>query len=323
MKRRAFTMMELIFVIVIIGIIAKFGIEMLIKAYDDYIFSTVQNRLQSQTAFTLQEVTNRLAYRIKPSVIVRDNNNPNFATNYRSLADAKNNGHETILEWIGYDNAGLQGDSNGVINVPNWSGFIDLNNPAHTSSNLISLGTNTSRENQTIQALSNGSSDINDSAIYFIGGDTNINGFGWGGAITNQTKTMHPIKSNPANVDILQSKFATPNDFTNQNVYEFYQLAWSAYALVYSGANGSNGVPYISSLDKNSSTNPPILFDAVLPHGLRSGIQNGQWSKTAANTYTVHLDKKDIKFTYNSSNGTFTCNTTSPTTGAICKGLTR
>jgi len=321
MKRRAFTMMELIFVIVIIGIIAKFGVEMLIKAYDNYVFSTVENRLEQSTAFALQEIANRLSYRIKPSVIVRKNStDPNFISlaSYQPGVYPKNS--KAILEWIGYDDAGFRGSGNGAWNKPDWSGFIDLDNPKHTSSNLISPETNTTAENDVIKALSGGGTDINDSAIYFIGGDTNIHGFGWGGAIANQKEVMHPIESNSTNINILQSKFPSPNDFNGTRVYEFYQLAWSAYALVYSGTNTSQNIPYIKKLDNNNSNN---LFGNVLPHGLKAGSGNGQWSETTTNHYVLHISGKDVPFTYYDENGTFTCDTSSPTTGTICKGLIR
>lgn len=319
MKRRAFTMMELIFVIVIIGIIAKFGVEMLVKAYDNYLFSTVQNRLEQSTSFALQEIANRLSYRIKPSVIVRDKSNANFTSNYTSLANANPSlGSNAILEWIGYDDAGFKGSYNGSWNAPDWSGFIDVDNPAHTSSILISPETNTTAENNVIQALSAGSADINDSAIYFIGSNFNIKGFGWGGAITNQQEAMHPIESNATNIDILQSKYPYPNDFNGTDVYEFYQLAWSAYALVYSGTNASQSVAYVQKLDNNNSND---LFGNVLPHGLKAGTDNGQWQETSVNHYVVHISGKNVAFTYNPANGTFTCNTSSATTGTICKGL--
>ena len=319
MRRKAFTMMELIFVIVIIGIIAKFGVEMLVKAYDNYVFSTVQNRLEQSTGFALQEIANRLSYRIKPSVIVRDKANNNFTSNYTSLADASPNlGSNAILEWIGYDDAGFRGSYNGSWSAPDWSGFIDVNNPSHTSSILISPETNTTAENSVIEALSGGSADINTSAIYFIGSNTNIHGFGWGGAITNQQQVMHPIESNATNVDILQSKFPSPNDFNGTSVYEFYQLAWSAYALVYSGTNASQHVGYIQKLDDDNSSD---LFANVLPHGLQGGTNNGQWQETSVNHYIVHIRGKSVPFTYNPSNGTFTCDTTAATTGTICKGL--
>jgi prepilin-type N-terminal cleavage/methylation domain-containing protein len=319
MRRNAFTMMELIFVIVIIGIIAKFGIDLLIKAYDNYTFSTVQNRLQSQTATALEEIANRLQYRIKPSVIVYDSTkNIHSPTSFSSLSDASPSlGSNAVLEWIGYDDAGLRGSWNGTMNVPDYSGFIDLNDS--NASAMLSPETNTTAENDVIAALSNKTSDINDSAIFFVGGDTNVNGFGWHHG--TEVTAIHPIESNATNIHILNG------NFSGVTAYEFYQLAWTAYALVYTGSNSSQNIPYVNRLD-DGSAHPATLFDtngsvSILPRGLKAGTQSGEWSKAATNVYTLHFDAKDINFTYHPANGTFDCNVNDPATGTLCTRLTQ
>ena len=48
--RNAFTMLELIFVIVIIGILSKFGVEFIAQSYKGFIVSNINNTLQSQSA---------------------------------------------------------------------------------------------------------------------------------------------------------------------------------------------------------------------------------------------------------------------------------
>ena len=45
-KRFAFSMLELIFVIVILGVLSKFGVEFLAQAYNNFIFSKINNTLQ-------------------------------------------------------------------------------------------------------------------------------------------------------------------------------------------------------------------------------------------------------------------------------------
>ena len=303
-QRTAFTMIELIFVIIVIGIIAKFGVEFLIKAYDGYIFSTVQNRLQTQTETALEQITNRLQYRIKSSIIARDNDG--VATDYRALASS--NGNETILEWVGYDIDGLRGTT-----APTWSGFIDL---ASSSAGVLqSLGTNTTDANTTITNLSSGIAGIANSAIFFIGGNSDVDGFGWNGtAISDNTHAMHPIKAgaNVTDIDLNAS-------LVGQDAYEYYQLAWTAYALVWSGTPTSN-ITYATSLDDNVSNN---LFSTVISGGITAGNSNTQWSRNGTqNQYIVKVNNTNVTFTYNPSDGSFTCNTADATTGQICKRLT-
>ena len=300
-QRTAFTMIELVFVIVVIGILAKFGVEFLIKAYDGYIFSTVQNRLQTQTETALEQITNRLQYRIKSSIIARKTTGV-----YNPLANA--DGTETILEWVGYDIDGLRGTT-----APTWSGFIDL---ASSSAGVLqSLGTNTTNANTIITSLSSGIAGIANSAIFFIGGNSDVNGFGWDGtAITDNTHAMHPI-----GVDAQVSHLVPNSDLNGTDAYEYYQLAWTAYALVWNGTPTSN-ITYATSLDDNVSNN---LFSTVISGGITAGSGNTQWRRNGTqNQYIVNVNNVNVTFTYDSTRGSFTCNTADATTGQICKRLT-
>jgi len=307
-RRKAFTMIELIFVIVVIGIIAKFGVEFLIQAYNGYIFSAVQNKLQTQTETALEQITNRLQYRIKSSIIARLNDNGIVPGSYVALADA--NGSQTVLEWVGYDIDGLRGNWNtGMnMNIPTWSGFIDLANVSSTALSLKSLGTNTNDANSTISALSNGATGIAQSAIFFIGGNSDINGFGWGGAINNNAAAMHRISAGATTDDL-----ALDHNLTGVDAYEYYQLAWTAYALVWNGQNNKQNAGYPSDLGSATGT----VFNNVLPNPLKSGTQNGQWTRTDATHYIVTVNNAPIAFTYNPADGNFSCDTSN----AICKRL--
>ncbi len=204
MLRHAFTMIELIFVIVIMGIIGKFGVEILANTYQNFLHTSLQNRLEAQSEAALTQIASRLQYRIKDTI-------------------ATTTGTETTLRWVGYDIEGWRGIYNGTRNIPTWSGFIDLvPNPAQ----LKSPETNTTLIENTINDLSYGTKDINGSALFFIGQEGDINGSGWGGAITDQFSFAHPI--NPLGED----KFSPASgSFAGVDIFEFYQLAWSAYAV--------------------------------------------------------------------------------------------
>jgi prepilin-type N-terminal cleavage/methylation domain-containing protein len=216
-KHTAFTMIELIFVIVIMGILGKFGVEFLFHAYNSFINSKVNNELQANSESAVEFIANRLQYRIKDSVIARTGiASPTTV----SIADAGGNLFQ-VLEWIGADNDGFRGTS-----LPYWSGIIDLD--LSNTNSLFSPATNTANENTLIKALSNNSSDLNDSALYFMGSNSDIqSGYGWNGQINDQNQTMHPINS-----DANLSKFV-PAVGTGgfHDVNEYYKLAWSAYAV--------------------------------------------------------------------------------------------
>ena len=218
-KHAAFTMIELIFVIVIMGILGKFGIEFLFQAYNSFINSKVNNELQANSESTVEFIANRLQYRIKDSVIARTAIGGAFVP----IADAGGNTFK-VLEWISADVDGFRGNS-----LPYWSGIIDLN--LSNTNSLDSPQTNTSNENTLIKALSNNSSDINDSALFFLGSDSDtVNGYGWSGQINDQNHTMHPINTNSNLNQFIPA--AGTGGF--HNVREQYKLAWTANALVLS-----------------------------------------------------------------------------------------
>jgi prepilin-type N-terminal cleavage/methylation domain-containing protein len=225
----AFTMIELIFVIVIIGILSKFGVEFLAQAYNSFIFSSINNSLQSRSAMAVETIASRLQFRIKDSIIARQN-----AATFAALGGSTLAENATTLEWVGVDVEGLRG-----LNTPLWSGIIDLD--PSTATSLNTPLTDTATISSYIDALSNSGSDINDSAIYFIGSDSDIqSGYGWdGNAILTQGETMHPIRDGGANTFVpINGNTGADNNFTNVDVYEYYQLAWTAYAVALEDFDG-------------------------------------------------------------------------------------
>ena len=229
MRRAAFTLLELIFVIVIMGILAKFGVELLSQAYQSFIFSSVNNRLQSQSEAAVESIASRLQYRIKDSVIAREADGDHFGLAGYTADNAP------VLEWVGYDVDGFRGNT---AVLPHWSGIIDLD--LSNANTLVSPGTDTGELNTLISTLSNGNSGIDNAAIYFVGSDSDIDtGYGWDsavGAITTQNEAMHPIRRSlvAGEEDLLiptNGDTGADNNFTGVDVYEYYQLAWTAYAV--------------------------------------------------------------------------------------------
>jgi len=224
MRRHAFTLLELIFVIVIMGILAKFGVEFLAQAYKSFISSSVNNALQAQSAAAVETIGSRLQYRIKDSVIAR-----RLDGTFEPLA-SNTDPTIPILEWVGSDIEGFRGNT---AVLPHWSGIIDLKDPSTTATSLVSPGTDTTEIDTLIGVLSHGSgTTIDNAALYFVGSDSDIKtGYGWDGnltAINTQNGTMHPIND----VSGQPTQFAPASgDFTGVDVYEYYQLAWTAYAV--------------------------------------------------------------------------------------------
>ena len=225
-------MIELIFVIVIMGILGKFGVEFLAQAYKSFIFTKINNELQQNSATAVEFIASRLQYRIKDSTIARTG----AGALPVALGSASGDTY-TVLEWVASDMEGFRGDS-----VPLWSGILDLD--ASTKTLLDSPQTNTGLIDTLVQTLSySGSSTIADVALYFIGSNSDIvTGYGWNADLTEvnaQRGTMHPVTSVVGQPTQFTS--STGTDFTGIDLYEYYKLAWTANAIVYTPGTNNKG----------------------------------------------------------------------------------
>jgi len=225
--RSAFTMIELIFVIVVMGIIGKFGVEFLAQAYKSFIFSSVNNSLHSKSAMAVEFIGTRLQYRIKDSLIARVNTGTG-AVGIGS-ADSSTGTVYTVLEWVSMDIDGYRGNT-----TPNWSGIADLD-PGQPLGLIVSPATETNTTDALISTLSYGAKGVNDAALYFIGSNSDVSvDYGWSGALADQTGAMHPINSTAT-----ITQFAPfVGTFSGVDIYEYYKLAWTAYAIVNRDADG-------------------------------------------------------------------------------------
>jgi len=242
-NKKAFTLLELVFVIVIMGIISKFGIEFLAQAYRSYIQQQESSKLNDSSSIAAEYIANLLKYRIKDSVIIRDTTNSDFKTNFKALEGEEAAKGYDLLEWIGYDIDGFRGDSN---QKPLWSGILDkeYSHSSPTPTDLYSPETNTSAINQYIEILSDKNSHIENSVIYIMSSDSDVMiDYGWNEEnLTSQNYALHKIKKDDTNI----SKFlsATSDDFTNLNLSlndARYKLCWTAYAIKYDPGKNFDG----------------------------------------------------------------------------------
>lgn len=235
-KKSAFTLIELVMVIVVLGIVASIGAEIISKLYENYIKTRAMNRLQAQSDLVLNEIAQRLQYRIKDSVIARDANGTTTpAPHYLSLSDA--NDSYQILEWIGYDNDSFKGVKN-----PGWSGFIDLDSNMTNKSlgiygKLKTSGSELSTTNVIIKALSNnrvsldGTSPNRPAILFSSQSNFDVTQYGWSGTEGNYT---FKVSYTPGVNDVLNFD----QNITSLNeIFEQYRLAWSAYSIVPQGTN--------------------------------------------------------------------------------------
>jgi len=213
--RKAFSMIELIFVIAILGIVSSIGAEIIAQVYEGYVIQRASYRSGVKTELAATQIANRLAYAIPNTVVGRKS-----ATDgtFASAENITTNDFE-VLQWIGYDSDSFGSFNSNANRSPGWSGFADIQASTSTSISTPASKLN-AITNTIIGNLSAGSKTISSTAIFFPSeyATTNI---GYGG----DSSGLHTVSgaSNTA--------FTVPN-MAGSSIKEHYKLAWSSYAIV-------------------------------------------------------------------------------------------
>lgn len=228
-KRKAVTLLELVMVIVILGIIASIGADIISNLYTNYLQTRTVNRLQTQTEITLEQIAKRLQYRIKPTVIGRKSDN-----DFRPLFLADDT--YRILEWIGYSNESLRASGK----QPGWSGFIDISHPQTSSTSpnkLVTPGTDLAQADTIMLALTYGDvgfSSGNDPALIF-NQPMDANDI-WFFPPSDSNFSIRVDSTGDGNFTIIvPSGDLTTANLKDLPIYEHYFLAHTAYAIVPEG----------------------------------------------------------------------------------------
>ncbi|MDR0408439.1 MAG: type II secretion system GspH family protein [Campylobacteraceae bacterium] len=220
MKRDAFTMVEIVMVIVIFGIISTIGANIIAKMYANYMQSRTVNYLQSQSEIALEQIAKRLQYRIKDSTVARKTT----TNTIRRLSSTEVDDTFSVIEWIGYSNEAML-----TTGAPGWSGFIDLDSADTYSPYLVTPGSDLTSAVNIMKALSNNEVNLTDggeAALIFKdkkGNEPEV-GYGWDG-LGGTADYMLKVKR----------KDGTTFEITGSSpgyIHEHYYLAHSAYALV-------------------------------------------------------------------------------------------
>ena len=299
--KRAFTLLELVVVIVVLGIIAMMSFNAIMNIYSNYFQTRTVNELETQTEIALEQISKRLEHRIKPSVIARKTDGAFLALNdNRVNLDAK----YEILEFIPYayeifndvisldanDNVIEQGGKAG-----RYSGYADLakSSPA---TGLISPGSNfTTGVVETIKDLTCKDDTRNSKCVDFENKDGGVvaifydvyydvqNSFGYKG-ISNLDIAKVGVKGGQSglNGDTLEI-----SGFANKQISEQYHLAYTANAIV----------PEQSADPKDTANG---VFDLNLYYDYRPWMgekykQNGEKATLAKNvTRFVFTEKNGV-----------------------------
>jgi len=208
-------MLELIFVIIILGIVSSIGSELIANVYSNYIVQRGAHKSSSKTAIAATQIANRLSYSI-PNTVIAVNHYPTLSTNKESLESLVDS-DATILQWTGYDH-----DS---FNVGGWNGFADINDTLSTTSTTISTpGSNLALASSIITNLGN---SISNTAIFFPR-TYNTNNIGYGELKIGDSTDITGLTK----ISSVSGTTISVADLTGKTIREHYKIASSAYAIV-------------------------------------------------------------------------------------------
>jgi len=221
--RRAFTLIELIITMVILGIVAYVAAGLIAKTYISYNRVNTLHKANLKVELALNNIANRLSYAIGGTVVKRKSATEDDIQPIEQAPD-----DYQVLEWIGYDVDSFESSMFYGVNPiqSGWSAFCDLKNSTQTS--IFTPGSYLPLASEIIYRLSNKKvDDLNGTALFFPG-NYNFDNVGY-------TNTTGGIEG----VNIVESIGATnPQEFVLDNttpakrITEHYKLAWSAYAVV-------------------------------------------------------------------------------------------
>ena len=255
MKHNASTLLELIFVIVIVSFLstATFkGMQAItIRAYK----AKEITKLSLESQIAVNQISNYLSYRVPYTVI-----GYNGTDDFKPIGDITSNGY-TILEWFGRANEAFVDG--------NYSGFADMATLSSSDNNFSSQGTNGSALQTTTQDKFNTSDNIysnNLINLIFSGSfdratsDTNDynSSFGWHNHDSNDSFDIKSI-SDSGNIKL-------DADQHPKHIYEKYFIVDSAYAIA-RGVDIKQDVTCITDLDIKSEdiNNTLFLFSNYKP----------------------------------------------------------
>ena len=301
--KRAFTLLELVVVIVVLGIIAMMSFNAIMNIYSNYFQTRTVNELETQTEIALEQISKRLEHRIKPSVIARKTDGAFLALNDSGV---NLNAEYEILEFIPYayeifnDVISLDANDNVIEHggkAGRYSGYADLakSSPA---TGLISPGSNfTTGVVETIKDLTCRDEIRNATCVDFENKD--------GGVVAIFSDVYYNVQSSfgysngtvPVDLDIakvgvkdgqrgINGNTLEISGFGGKQISEQYHLAYTANAIV-----------------PEQSTDPKDTANGVFDLNLYYDYRPWMGEKYKLNGEKATLAKNVTRFVFTEKNG--------------------
>ena len=216
--KKAFTLIELIFVIVLLSIISMFGADLYVKIYNSYTNNRATSDLEGETERTLNIITSLLRDRVKQTVIGRATDNGEHPDGDFVYLDQVQEEHD-VLEWIGKstETQYIGSANKGVLG---WSGF-DIKMAVPSGDFVIkSPGSSLENADDILTSLNAGTKSF---GIIFNDAEVDANSFGYDHKTYNHT--------NIGTVSITGNDTMQIGGLASRNKNRYF-LVHTAYAIV-------------------------------------------------------------------------------------------
>ena len=230
--RKAFTLIELIITLVILSIVSYIASGLIAKIYIGYNQTNSIHKANLKVEIAITQIVNRLEYAIDGTVVKRKSATDNAIDSI----DQAPLDYE-VLEWVGWDKDGFEANNNlsgmsvAVKNTSAWSGFCNIN--ASTPTTIVTPGSDLLFANDIIMRLSNGKVNFTNSLVaLFFPGNYDYTNIGYKGTTPSGLGLISAYNSS-SNMLYLSKPIS--------RITEHYKLAWSAYAVVPTNYNKTEG----------------------------------------------------------------------------------
>jgi len=269
-QRPAFSLVELIFVIVVLGIVASLGSELIANVYKNYILQRAQHRAEFKTELAALQIANRLQYAIPGTIYRRTGIGAGATVEDIMTLPSINVDTYHVLQWVSSAHDSFEAigcaRATAACRKPGWSGFIDLNQSTRTL--LNSDGSNFSVADRIIRNLRR-NGNVNNAVVYFPYDTT-------GYVIQSHTNENLTL--------------AAPGPI---RTWEHYKLAWSSYALSVESGNlylYYNLPPVIKYVIPTNITTRALLLRNVTVFKFRSDGQTIRFKLCTSQRLSEQLD---------------------------------
>jgi prepilin-type N-terminal cleavage/methylation domain-containing protein len=198
-NRKAFTLIELLFVIVIMGIVGGFALEAIRQYYDGIYRTGEYSKRVAQADHILEQISKYFENGISASIIRLDENDATFGSQCNGVPEAGDDNNDYTIAFVSIDNDGLRGYWDGV---GRWR-------PAWTS-DVLSVGNMLISSDANYTAINTGNSLIGAAIFRSEGigeGADECHRFGWesGGNTNNVYRIINNVNDTNLTLDDMLS----------------------------------------------------------------------------------------------------------------------